>query len=141
MNLHKLTPIISILLTLGVLAGILVWSVGPSKGIFDVGKAGYLPPVFQKTNKIGAPKNILFIQAFAVSAISILFIVMPSVESFYQILSQLSILLHLIMYLLMFAAVIYLRYSMREAARSFRIGKKGNIMIWIVSGSVFIASL
>ena len=30
---------------------------------------------------------------------------------------------------------------MREAAREFRRGKKGNIMIWIVAGAGFIASL
>lgn len=43
----------------GVLAGVLTWVAGPSKGIFAVGKAGYLPPFFQKTNKIGVQKNIL----------------------------------------------------------------------------------
>ena len=44
-------PIIAIALMFGVLAGVLTWVAGPSKGIFTVGKAGYLPPFFQKTNK------------------------------------------------------------------------------------------
>ena len=38
---------------------------------------------------------------------SLLFVVMPSVQSFYQILSQLTVLLYLIMYLLMFSGAIY----------------------------------
>ncbi len=46
----------------GVLAGVLTWVAGPSKGIFAVGKAGYLPPFFQKTNKLGVQKNILYVQ-------------------------------------------------------------------------------
>ncbi len=46
-----LSPIIAVALAFGVLAGVLTWVAGPSKGIFAVGKAGYLPPFFQKTNK------------------------------------------------------------------------------------------
>ena len=45
-----LSPVIAIALAFGVLAGVLTWVAGPSKGIFAVGKAGYLPPFFQKTN-------------------------------------------------------------------------------------------
>ena len=57
-----LSPVIAVALAFGVLAGVLTWVAGPSKGIFAVGKAGYLPPFFQKTNKLGVQKNILFVQ-------------------------------------------------------------------------------
>ena len=136
-----LSPIIAIALAFGVLAGVLTWVSGPSKGIFAVGKAGYLPPFMQKTNKLGVQKNILLIQGAAVTLLSLLFVVMPSVQSFYQILSQLTVLLYLIMYLLMFAAAIYLRYSMKETPRPFRLGSKGNCVMWIVSGVGFLGSL
>ncbi len=66
---------------------------------------------------------------------------MPSVQSFYQILSQLTVLLYLIAYLLMFAAAIYLRYSMKDAKRPFRIGAHGNGLMWIVGGVGFAGSL
>ncbi|MBQ8269583.1 MAG: amino acid permease [Bacteroidaceae bacterium] len=136
-----LSPIIAIALAFGVLAGVLTWVSGPSKGIFAVGKAGYLPPFMQKANSLGVQRNILLIQGGAVTFLSLLFVVMPSVQSFYQILSQLTVLLYLIMYLLMFAAAIYLRYSMREAPRPFRLGSKGNCVMWIVSGMGFLGSL
>ncbi len=136
-----LSPIIAIALAFGVLAGVLTWVSGPSKGIFAVGKAGYLPPFMQKTNKLGVQKNILLIQGGAVTVLSLLFVIMPSVQSFYQILSQLTVLLYLIMYLLMFAAAIYLRYSMKDAPRPFRLGSKGNCVMWIVSGMGFLGSL
>lgn len=136
-----LSPVIAVALAFGVLAGVLTWVSGPSKGIYAVGKAGYLPPFMQKANSLGVQKNILLIQGAAVTVLSLLFVVMPSVQSFYQILSQLTVLLYLIMYLLMFAAAIYLRYSMKDTPRPFRLGKKGNCVMWIVSGVGFLGSL
>ena len=136
-----LSPIIAIALAFGVLAGVLTWVAGPSKGIFAVGKAGYLPPFFQKTNANGVQKNILYIQGLAVTLLSLLFVVMPSVQSFYQILSQLTVLLYLIMYLLMFSGAIYLRYNMKKAPRPFRIGSKGNGLMWFIGGLGFCGSL
>ena len=136
-----LSPVIAIALAFGVLAGVLTWVSGPSKGIFAVGRAGYLPPFFQKTNKNGVQQNILLIQGALVTLLGLLFVVMPSVQSFYQILSQLTVLLYLIMYLLMFAAAIYLRYSMKRANRPFRIGSRGNGLMWIIGGLGFLGSL
>lgn len=136
-----LSPVIAVALAFGVLAGVLTWVSGPSKGLLVVGKAGYLPPFFQKTNKLGVQSNILIIQGCIVTVLSLLFVVMPSVQSFYQILSQMTVLLYLIMYLLMFAAAIYLRYSMKNTPRAFRIGKKGNFLMWIVGGVGFLGSL
>ncbi len=136
-----LGPVIAVALAFGVLAGVLTWVAGPSKGIHAVGKAGYLPPFFQKTNEKGVQKNILYIQGGLVTVLSLLFVVMPSVQSFYQILSQLTVLLYLIMYLLMFSGAIYLRYNMKNAARPFRIGKSGNGMMWFIGGLGFCGSL
>ncbi|MFI3283301.1 MAG: putative glutamine/gamma-aminobutyrate antiporter GadC [Rikenellaceae bacterium] len=134
------SPIIAVALMFGVLAGVLTWVAGPSKGIFAVGRAGYLPPLFQKANKIGVQRNILLIQGGLVTLLSLLFVVMPSVQSFYQILSQLTVLLYLIMYMLMFAAAIVLRYKLKETPRPFRLGR-GNGLMWILGGVGFLGSL
>ena len=133
-------PLIAIALMFGVLASVLTWVAGPSKGIFTVGKAGYLPPYFQKTNENGVQQNILLVQGIIVTLLSLLFVVMPSVQSFYQILSQLTILLYLIMYMLMFAAAITLRYKMKDTPRPFRLGK-GNAFMWIMGSVGFGGSL
>ena len=119
----------------------MTWLAGPSKGIFAVGRAGYLPPFFQKTNKIGVQKNILYLQGGAVTLLSLLFVIMPSVQSFYQIMSQLTVVLYLIMYMLMFSAAIYLRYNMKKTNRPFRIGNKGNGLMWFIGGLGFCGSL
>ena len=134
------SPIIAIALMFGVLAGVLTWVAGPSKGIFAVGKAGYLPPFFQKANKNGVQRNILLIQGGVVTLLALLFVVMPSVQSFYQILSQLTVLLYLIMYMLMFSAAIVLRYKMKDLARPFRLGK-GNGLMWLLGCMGFCGAL
>jgi putative glutamate/gamma-aminobutyrate antiporter len=133
-------PLIAIALMFGVLASVLTWVAGPSKGIFTVGKAGYLPPFFQKTNASGVQRNILLVQGGIVTLLSLLFVVMPSVQSFYQILSQLTILLYLIMYMLMFAAAIVLRYKMKDTPRPFKLGK-GNGLMWVMGVVGFAGSL
>ena len=132
-------PLIAIALMFGVLAGVLTWVAGPSKGIFTVGKAGYLPPFFQKSNKNGVQRNILLIQGGVVTLLSLLFVVMPSVQSFYQILSQMTASLYLIMYMMLFAAAIVLRYKMKSSNRPFRLG--GNLLMWIIAGLGFCGSL
>lgn len=134
-------PIVAIALVFGVLAGVLTWVSGPSKGIFAVGRAGYLPPFFQKTNSRGVQRNILLIQGIIVTILGMLFVVMPSVQSFYQILSQLTVLLYLIMYMLMFAAAITLRYKYPKLERPFRLGAKGNALMWLLGGLGFCGSL
>ena len=134
-------PIIAIALVFGVLAGVLTWVSGPSKGIFAVGRAGYLPPFFQRTNSRGVQRNILLIQGVIVTILGMLFVVMPSEQSFYQILSQLTVLLYLIMYMLMFSAAITLRYKYPKLERPFRLGARGNALMWVLGGLGFCGSL
>ena len=141
LHISWMGPIIAIALVFGVLAGVLTWVAGPSKGIFTVGRAGYLPPFFQKTNKDGVQRNILLVQGVIVTILGLLFVVMPSVQSFYQILSQLTVLLYLIMYMMMFAAAITLRYKLPKMERPFRLGAKGNGLMWFLGGLGFCGSL
>ena len=141
LHMSWMGSVIAIMLVFGVLAGVLTWVAGPSKGIFTVGRAGYLPPFFQKTNNQGVQRNILLVQGVIVTILGLLFVVMPSVQSFYQILSQMTVLLYLIMYMLMFAAAITLRYKLPKRERPFRLGAKGNGLMWILAGLGFCGSL
>ena len=141
LHINWLSPVIAVALAFGVLAGVLTWVAGPSKGVFAVGQAGYLPKFFQKTNKNGVQKNILYVQGGIVTVLAFLMVLMPSVQSFYQILSQLTCILYLIAYLLMFASAIRLRYNMKNAPRPYRLGKTGNGVMWLISGVGFLGSL
>lgn len=141
LHIKWLSPVIAIALAFGVLAGVLTWVAGPSKGVFAVGQAGYLPKFFQRTNKNGVQKNILYVQGAIVTVLAFLMVLMPSVQSFYQILSQLTCILYLIAYLLMFAAALRLRYKMKGAPRPYRLGKRGNGVMWLIAGVGFVGSL
>ncbi len=133
-------PIVALMLAVGVLVNVTTWAVGPSTGLLAVAKAGYLPKFFQKTNKNGQAVNIMLIQGALVTILGVLFAVLPSVQSAYQILTQMANILYLTIYLLMFAAIIRLRYSQPDRPRPFRLGK-GKAGVWIIAGAGFLASL
>lgn len=133
-------PVMAVALAIGVFAGIVTWVSGPSSGLLTVAKAGYLPRFFQKTNKNGMATHILLLQAIVVTLLSTIFVVLPSVQAAYQILSQLAVILYLSMYMLMFASAIYLRYSQPNRPRPYRL-PGGDIGMWIIAGVGFISSL
>ncbi len=135
-----LAPVMAAMLAFGVLGGVTVWVGGPSAGFLIVGRAGYLPPLLQKTNRAGAPVSLLILQACLVTLLALLFVVLPSVQATYQILAQLTIILYLIMYMLMFAAAIWLRYSQPDTPRPYRV-PGGMVGMWLVSGLGFLAAL
>jgi putative glutamate/gamma-aminobutyrate antiporter len=128
------------LMVLGVLGQVSVIVAGPSTGILAVGKAGYLPHILQKTNANGIPVNILVIQGLIVTLLCAAFTVLPSVQSAYQILSQMATVIYLLMYLLMYVAAIRLRYTQPEKRRSFKI-PGGMAGIWSVGILGLLAAL
>ncbi len=135
-----LAPVIAAMLAFGVLGGVTVWVAGPSSGFLEVGKAGYLPRLLQETNKAGAPEALLILQAVIVTVLALLFVVLPSVQATYQILSQLTVILYLVMYLLMFAAAIKLRISQPDTPRPYRV-PGGTLGMWLFAGLGFLGSL
>ncbi|MDO5470979.1 MAG: amino acid permease [Akkermansia sp.] len=132
--------VLAVFLAFGVLAQVVAWVGGPSKGLLQVGKAGYLPRFMQRTNRNGVQVGILLLQGCIVTLLSILFVVLPSVQTAYQIISQLTIILYLIMYILMFAAAIYLRIREPQVPRAFRV-PGGNVGMWLIGGLGLLSSL
>lgn len=139
-RLDWLTPIISLLLAYGALTLVVTWMVGPAKGIREVAGDGYLPAYMKKTNKYGMPTGTLVIQAVASSVLALNVLVMPTVSGAFWIMSALAIQLYLVMYLLMFAAAIKLRYSQPDVERPYRI-PGGKVGIWAVAGVAFLTSV
>jgi glutamate:GABA antiporter len=115
----------------GVLGQVSVVVAGPSMGLLAVGKAGYLPHMLQRTNTHGIPVAILVLQGVIGTVLCLAFTVLPTVESAFQILSQLSNIMFLAMYLVMFVAAIRLRYTQPNKPRPFRI-PGGNFGMWFV---------
>ena len=126
-------PLIAVLIILGSLSGAAVWIIGPTRGLLVASQDVNLPTIFQKRNKKNMPVGLLLTQGLIVTALCTVFLIMPSVNSSYWVLSNLTAQLALMFYILMFAAAIYLRYKHPNVERSFKI-PGGFVGIWLVGG-------
>lgn len=127
-------PVIAVLIIVGSLSGATAWLLGPARGLLIATEDSNLPHFLSKRNKHDMPVGILLTQGVIVSLICIVFLIMPTVNSSYWVLSNLTAQLALLFYVLLFAAAIRLRYKHAQVARSFHIpgGKTG---IWLVCGA------
>ncbi len=117
-----LTPIFGVMLVAAMVGGMMGWLAGPSKGLLMVGREqGYLPRSLQKTNKNGIQSAILLAQGALISVIALLYAFIPSVNSAYWILSAMTTQIYMIMYILMFIAVMRLRKSQPDRPRGFKV--------------------
>lgn len=123
--------VMALLITFGVIGQVSVVIAAPSTGILAVGKAGYLPPKLQKTNKNGIQVPILWVQGIFVTILALALVVLPSVQSAYQILSQMSTIIYLVMVLIIYWAFVRLRRTEPNVKRGFRVpgGKFGEILV------------
>ena len=129
-HLSYFMTVIAVMLILGGLGGLSNWIIAPTKGLLVAAEHGHLHVAVQKTNKHGAPTLLLIFQALLVSVLSAVFLFMPSVNGSYWLLTALTSQVYMMMYIIMFAAGIYLRIKHPNQQRAFRIpgGKPG---MWI----------
>ncbi len=138
-NLEWLVPFMAVLISLGGLALLTNWLVGPALGLGVTSAAGDMPPFTRKLNKEGIPTGMLIIQGVIATGISLLYVFSPSVNQAYWILSALTVMLLCITYMFIFAALIKLRISQPDTPRAFKI--PGGLMgVWIVGGLGFFSS-
>lgn len=140
MGMKWLLPVICILMAFGILGCVISWIAGPSRGLLWTAKDGLLPAGLAKVNKNGIQQNILIIQGLIVSLLSSIYFIIPNVGVAFFLLGALTIGLYLIMYMLMYAAGIRLRYTQPELPRSF-IVPGGNAGMWAIAGIGFLAVL
>lgn len=130
-HLNWLLPILTILLVIGSLGSIISWVISPIKGLSEAALHGFLPPLFQKTNRQGVPQNLLIAQAILVSMICLAFLFLPSINASYWFLTALSTQLYMIMYVLMFVCALRIRKKINYSENAFTIpGRKFGL--WIV---------
>ncbi|NDD58230.1 MAG: amino acid permease [Chlamydiae bacterium] len=132
-HMQWLTPLMAAFIAIGALGSITTWIIGPSKGLLAAARSGDLPPFCRKLNSKGVPVNLLILQAVIVSLISFVFLLMPTVSSAYWLINVIVSQLYLVMYILMFAAAIKLRYKKPHIERPYKI-PGGHVGMWIVAG-------
>ena len=123
--------IIALLIMVGVIGQVSALVNGPSTGLMSVAQSGYLPRKLQNVNAKGVNKSILIISGVFVSVLTLILLVLPTVESAYQIMSQLATIIYLIMVLFIYGAFIRLRHTAPNKVRGYRVpgGKVGAFIV------------
>lgn len=134
-HLSLLLPLVALMLVIGGMGGVNNWIIAPTRGLHiamkNIGLRGHLV----KTNRHEAPSVLLWYQALIVSFVSCAFLLMPSVNASYWLLTALAAQLYMIMYFMMFIAAIRLRYKKTVARRNgFMIPGPKNLGVWLVAG-------
>jgi amino acid transporter len=122
----------AVLITIGGVAHMIPWIMGPATGLASVAADGEMPRALAKENRSGVPVRVLVLQAAGGTLFSLLFLFVPSVSTSYWILSVLTAQIIIIMYALIFAAVLRLRYTHPDTPRPFRI-PGGTVGVWLTA--------
>lgn len=139
-NLKWFIPVIAGLMSIGLFGSVGTWIIGPVKGLLAAGQEGHLPPIFHKTNKHQVPVPLLIFQGIIATVLTLMFLLMPSVSSAFWILTVLVAQLYLLMYIIMFAACIRLRYSQPKVDRPYKV-PGGKFGLWLICGIGIIGAI
>jgi len=93
----------------------------------------------QRTNSHGAPVAVLLVQGILFTLICSVFLLSPSVQSAFWILSNITSQLALLGYILMFSSAIRLRYKYPDVPRAYKI-PGGKVGIWVLAGLGLVSS-
>lgn len=124
-------PVIDVLIIIGAVSGVSAWVIGPTRGLLIATQDSHHLAPLQKTNRYGAPSNLLLLQAAIFTILCSVFLLMPSINSTYWVLSALTAQLALLVYVLMFSAGIVLRYTQPNTPRAYRV--PGKLGMWFVA--------
>lgn len=129
-----LTLVFAFLVVSGLAAALVQIINGPSRGLLVAGRqGGNLPRAMQKSNRAQMPVVIILTQAAVSSVLSLGYLFLGSVQNAWFMFALIQTNMTLIMYGLMLASVIKLRYSRPDENRPYQIpGRK--VGLWAVTG-------
>ncbi len=140
---HQMTwilPWVALALVIGGMGSVSNWIIAPTRGLMLAAKEAYLPQHFGRENRYGAPKILLIYQALIVTAVTMIFLLLPTVNASYWFLTALSAQLYMFMYVLMFACAFRLRIKNQMAVKGFQI-PGGLLGLGIVCSAGMIGSI
>ncbi len=133
-HLTAFTPVLAIMLLIGSIGGMTSWIISPVRGLLQAAEEGYLPRFFSAPNRHHVPARLLLLQACLVTLVCLAFLLMPSVNGSYWLLTDLSTQLYILMYVLMFAAGLRLDKTLTSIPNSltFPFGRAGAWLIGLL---------
>lgn len=126
-------PVIVALIVISSFASVSAWVIGPARGLMIALEENNIQSRWLKCNSKGMPTGLLVLQGIIVTLLTSVFVLEPTVNAAYWLLSAMTSQLAVLFYLFLFAAAIYLRYQNANTERAFRI-PGGKLGMWIVAG-------
>ena len=139
-NVSWLIPIVAFMAAVGAFGQLSTWVLGPSTAMLQVARNGFMPPWWQKSNSAGVPIRFVLVQATMVSLVALIYVIVPAVNAGFFMVLILTMVLYAVMYLLLFAAGIRLRYKYPDVKRTYRV-PGGNTGMWITGGVGFLTMI
>lgn len=132
-GLSFMMPALSLLVGFGAFSTVLTWIIGPSRALLTAAQDGDLPPLLHQMNARKMPVSMLMLQGWIVTALALVFLLLPDISSSFWILIALASILYSVMYVIMFVAAIKLRYTHSHVERPYAVAF-GKVGMWIVAG-------
>lgn len=123
-NLTILLPFMGMMIILGAIGSVLNWIIAPTTGLHMAAQDGLMPKIFKYENKKGAPVTLLIMQAVLTSILTIVYLLIPSINGAYWLITVLASHIYMFMYIMMFIAAIKLRPTYKKSEHTFTIGSK-----------------
>ena len=109
--------ILVVMIVIGSIGQMINWMISPARGLGQAAMDGFMPHKMLKINRHGVSKHIGIIQAIVVTIMSMAFLLMPSVNGSYWLLTALSTELYVLMYVMMFLTALKLEWKMPKRQR------------------------
>jgi amino acid transporter len=133
-SLGGLVPVFAVMLVAGLLIAVVEIFGSASKGLAVSATDGNLPPRLDRVNKGGMATIIVVAQATLGSVLSVLFLLLPSVQSAWWALEATQTMLILAIYVMMYLSVVRLRKTRPDVVRPYRI-PGGRVGLYVVTGA------
>ena len=125
--------LVAFMAMVGSFAGNNTWIIGPAKGLHHALETGYMPRWLAKKNRNDQPIGVLLSQAVLGTLLTMTFFLMPTVETAFWLVTAITTQFAMLMYILVFAAAIKLRWSKPEVERPYKI-PGGLLGLCIIAG-------
>lgn len=140
-HIAYLLPCFVFMIVIGSYGSFYNWLIAVSRYLLTAAEDGSLPSLLRITNQRGMPTNLLLLQGIIFSVLVIFFILMPSVESAFWILSVSCAQFALLYYIILFSAAIYLRFKHPNLVRPFKVGRSPLLVLIIGSNAIITCAI
>lgn len=140
-NLSQWLFLVVIAVAIGSFGIFYSWLISVSRYLLSAAEDGSLPNFLQSKNKYGMPSNLMILQGSIASLVSAVFILMPSVNYAFWLLSVSCAQFGLMYYIYLFCAAIFLRFKKPDLLRPFKVGKGNALLIFLCAIAIFTSIL